>query len=47
MRGPKKNEENEIRTRTVIERGRERENRVHPCVRTLSSGKILKNHLYT
>ena len=47
MRGSKKNEENEIRTRTVIERGRERENRGDPCARTLSSGEIVKNHLYT
>ena len=45
----KKNEENENRTRTMIERAREREreNKVHPCTRTLSLGKIVKNHLYT
>ena len=45
MRGSKKNEENEIRTRTVIEK--KRENSVSPCVRTSSSGELVKNLLYT
>ena len=47
MKRSRKKEKNEIRTRTVIERGRERENRGDPCARTLSSGEIVKNHLYT
>ena len=47
MKGSRKKEKNEIRTRTVIEKGRERENKGDPCARILSSSEIVKNHLYT
>ena len=45
--GKKKNEGKEIRTRIIKrerERERERESSVYPCVRTLSSGGLEKNH---
>ena len=47
MKRGRKKEENEIRTRIVSERVRERKNRVHPCPRTSSLCEIVKNHLYT
>ena len=41
MKGSRKNQGKEIRTRTVIER--KKENSVFPCVRTSSSGELVKN----